>query len=129
MINVLLLSTERVQTLVQISLAAGMDGQSAQHKTAGGGLPQFFGEREKILRLVGFKADDIFFVAETEGVRQVNFYILEFSPDHKVFFDELVAFFFGFIIPVAVFRARVEKMILLRARDNVKAVFGVMSAT
>jgi hypothetical protein len=48
-------------------------------------------------------------------VRQVNFDILEFFADHKIFFDQRVAFFAGFVIPIAVFGARVNEMIFFLA--------------
>lgn len=119
-------SAERVETFRQTSLPTSIDGHSAQGKTGGSRLPQLFGECEKILRLVGFKRDNEFLFAETEGVRQMNFDILELSADHKILFDQRVALFVGNVIPIAGFCARIEKMIFFRARDDVETVFEIV---
>ena len=55
----------------------------------------------------------------------MNFDILKFFADHKIFFDQSVAFLAGFVIPIAVFRARINKMIFFLARFDVITVFGV----
>ena len=113
---------ESVKTFAERSLAARINRHSSDGKLACRGLPQFFSECKKITWLIGLERDDVFLLAEPEGMCEVDLYIRKLLPDHEAFLDQGVSFAFLDRVPVLALGPRVEEKVFLFTGVDVKTV-------
>lgn len=114
---------QRVETFAQGTLTAGVNRHSSNSELTGGRLSQLLGEGKEVSRFVRFERYEVFLLAESESMCEMDLNIRKFLTNHEILLHQRIALRLLHREPVFALSTRIEEKVLFFAGVYVKAVF------